>query len=75
MSVTDNVLTVDVVGSSFENPAIGNYYFNISGGLVQSGFDEENEIISDDTTWTVRISSGDYSIDDYNNDDYDVGCP
>lgn len=73
MSVLGNTLTVDTIGSAFENPATDDYYFYVSGGLVESIFNEPNEAIYDNTTWTLTVSEGDYASGDYS-DDYLVGC-
>lgn len=72
MSIIDNVLTI----SGFNNNITvnGNYYVNISEGLV-SYLSVENEAIQDAVTWTFDIVTGMYNNTQYDSNDYLIGCP
>ena len=69
ISVTDNILNIDVQGSAIQFPPDDSYYVVATQGLV-SGLGIEWDGISDSTTWTFTVAPPDYDPADYDSNDY-----
>ena len=66
-----NTLNIDVSGNSdVQSPATGNYYVQVSQGLVNWLGVEPFEGVDDATTWTFSLGSADFIDTDFNDNDF-----
>jgi hypothetical protein len=66
---SDTQIKIISTGTPVESLPLGEYYVNVSAGLV-SGFDIPNNAILDSTTWTFSILNGQFNRLQFNNSQF-----